>query len=340
MTSPQHPIKNILIIGHGLVGAVLARTFQAHGCAVTVWDRDTNDSASKVAAGLITPITGKGMNPSARIEEFFEEAVHFFSDDYTETKILRLFKDAKEVEKFRSKQDAPNVARWVINELAPDETHTDHHNTFGGFEMHGGWVNTVAFLKQSRRRLTKQGAFTIRSCSADDLHELKEDYDAIFLSRGAFEFLENDAHYLNKTRSGTHRCAKGEILTVRIPDLNESRILNRNGWLMPYDLEHHLYRAGATFEWDDLDVNPTQLGRSIIEEKIRSLVKHPFEVIDHQAGIRPIARNSQPFVEAIDERCWVVNGFGSKGTLYAPRAARELAEYLCEGRSLDPWYQL
>ena len=336
----KHPVKEVLIIGHGIVGAVVARAFKAQGCNVTVWDRDTNDSASKVAAGLITPITGKGMNPSARIEDFHEEAVDFFGDYYTETKIVRLFKDTKEAEKFRSKRDTSAAARWVTQELPAEEAHPHYLNPCGGFEMHGGWVNTATFLEQSRHELIEQGAFNVRSCTEKDLPQLKREYDAVFLSRGAFEFLENDAPYLHKTRSGTHRCAKGEILTVCIPDLNESRILNRNGWLMPYDLERHLYRAGATFEWDDLTVTPTAQGQSIIEEKIRSLIKHPFEIIDHQAGIRPIARNSQPFIEALGEHCWVVNGFGSKGTLYAPRAARELVAHLCEGSVLDSWYQL
>ena len=97
-------MKRILIIGHGLVGACLAQRFIEADCEVTVYDRPQKDSASRVAAGLITPITGKGMNPSERITDFYDEAIEFFSPTfYTETGTLRLFTDPKEKEKFLSK---------------------------------------------------------------------------------------------------------------------------------------------------------------------------------------------------------------------------------------------
>jgi len=337
-------MPSVLIIGHGLVGACLAQRFSEAGYDVTVYDRPQQDSASRVAAGLITPITGKGMNPSERIADFFHEAVQFFGPEYyTETGTLRLFGNLKEKDKFLAKADRKDIAPWLKTTIGANPQDECIQNEFGGFEMSGGWVNTAKFLDQRQKELAMEGSktsFVSEHIAAAELETLREDHDFTILSRGAYEFIENEASFLKKIRSGTHRSAKGEILTVQISDLNESRILNRNGWLMPYDLEKNLYRVGATFEWDELNVTPTKEGREMIEDKLRSLIKLPFKIVDHQAGIRPIVRKSHPFIEAIDSKTYVINGFGSKGTLYAPKASREFVEAMTKSEAFNDWYKL
>ena len=54
--------------------------------------------------------------------------------------------------------------------------------------------------------------------------------------------------------------------------------------------------------------------------------------------MRPIVRNSQPVIGWHRERenLAIFNGLGSKGVMYAPGVARELAEHLCSQRDIDP----
>lgn len=137
---------------------------------------------------------------------------------------------------------------------------------------------------------------------------------------------------------GEHRCAKGEILTIHLPAGDESRIVvGGGGWLVP--LGGGLFKAGATYEWEQLDGRPTERGRARIEEILRTLGVTDFTVVAHEAGVRPIVRRSLPLVGERDGEL-VFNGLGSKGSLYAPGVARRMAEWMIDGRPLDPEWDL
>ncbi len=339
--SGRAPSK-ILIIGHGLVGASLAQQFreQVPEVELTVIDRSQNDSSSEVAAGLMTPITGKGMNPSPRIEEFYQESTAFFEAHacYQETDAVRLFTDIKERQKFEAKINRPDITPWLLGSLLDQGQCGDGlKDDFGGFEMKGGWVNLKKFLRQRKDDLEQSGAFL--SEEVRDLTPYEAAYDLVVLSRGAFEFLEHSLFekHLPETK---HRSAKGEILTVELPSLDDTRIINRNGWLLPFDPQKNIYKAGATFEWDNLNTEPTLEGKNTILQKIKSLVDSEITVLDHQAGIRPIVRRSQPFFEPLSDKVWVANGFGSKGALYAPKATKVFVDFILKSKAIDPWFRV
>ena len=134
------------------------------------------------------------------------------------------------------------------------------------------------------------------------------------------------------------RPAKGEILTVRIPGLGERRALNRGGWwLAPTDTAE-VYRFGATYSWDVLDDVPTVTGRVELASKLGELVRLPFEVLNHAAGVRPIVTGQKPVLgrHSTVPGLAVFNGLSSKGSLTAPFFAEMLAAHLCDGAPIDP----
>ena len=51
---------NILIIGQGIAGSCLAWELKRRGSEFTVADRPVAETASRVAAGLVNPLTGRG----------------------------------------------------------------------------------------------------------------------------------------------------------------------------------------------------------------------------------------------------------------------------------------
>ena len=66
-----------LIVGQGLAGSCLAWEFLRRGVPFHIADLGTGGS-SRVAAGLINPITGKNFEPSWRIAEFYPQAMAFY----------------------------------------------------------------------------------------------------------------------------------------------------------------------------------------------------------------------------------------------------------------------
>jgi len=64
---------------------------------------------------------------------------------------------------------------------------------------------------------------------------------------------------------------------------------------------------------------------------------HPFDVVDHWAGIRPASSDRRPLigVHPKHKSVMIFNGMGSKGVMLAPYFARQLIKFMEEGEKLD-----
>jgi glycine oxidase len=318
----------IQIIGQGLAGTCLAWALFERDVPFELLDREQGGS-SRVAAGLINPVTGKRFEPSWRIGEFLPEAVAFYESlerglgerFWHPLPVVRLTTDRKDRAKAETKLNDPVVRPWLAGEVPPPPG-----DWSGAFELRGGGrLDVRAFLDASRTFFQERGIYR------------RSEVDPVEPFNGERVWCEGASGLLSG-RLGTHRCAKGEILTVRATGWSESRILiGGGGWLVPIGDDR--YKAGATYDWDRLDETPTQEGRAKVEAILRRLAPGPFEVIDHEAGVRPILRRSQPLIGKVGGE-WFFNGLGSKGSLYAPGVARRLAAWLIDGAEPETEFNL
>lgn len=314
----------IQIIGQGLAGTCLAWRLFERGVEFEITDREQGGS-SRVAAGMINPVTGKNFQPSWRLAEFLPEAIEFYrsvearlgATFWHPHPVLRLAADPKNWDKIRSKLSAEDVAPWVIGEVAPPD-----ERWVGAVEVRGGGrLDVRAFLDASRLFFQAGGHY----------HRAEVDFPTASSPRRVW--CEGAAGLLSG-RPAPHRCAKGEILTLRAEGWDERRIrIGNRGWLIP--IGDAVFKVGATYEWDELDEHPTAGGRAAVEEIARSLMDGHFEVIGHEAGIRPILRRSEPLIGQLAGE-WFFNGLGSKGSLYAPGIARRLTACLLDGAVPEP----
>jgi glycine oxidase len=313
------------IVGQGLAGTCLAWEFWKRGVPFSIVDRE-NGGSSRVAAGLVNPVTGKNFEPSTRIAEFLPEAMEFYAEVerligkpiWHPLPVLRLADTEKEWAKMVSKRTLPEVAPWLANSGAALEA----EGWLGALELTGGGrLDTRTFLDESRRYFQQLGFYQRAEVPVD------EDGTGRIRCEGAAGLIRG--------KYGPHRCAKGEILTLKSTGWDESRIrVGAGGWLVP--LGGGLFKAGSTYEWNDLDETPTTAGRTRVEQIIARLGGGAFEIIAHEAGVRPILRRSEPMIGPIDGGDWMFNGLGSKGSLYAPGMARRLARWIDEGTEPEP----
>lgn len=309
------------IIGQGLAGTCLAWHFWQRGIQFAIIDRGTGGS-SWVAAGMINPITGKNFEPSWRIGDFLPDALKFYAAVEKQLglqlwypfPILRLASSEKEWQKILSKLDSPEVTPWQAKPVEPPT------GWIGAVELHGGGrVDTRAFLDVSREFFEKIGRY----------HR----DEASFEQKQPHQIWCEGASGLIAGHLGPHRCAKGEILTVRAPEWDETQIrIGAGGWLIPQG--QGTFKVGSTYEWNQLDAQPTETGRIRVEEIARKLGGASFETIVHEAGVRPILRRSQPLIGLIETNVWIFNALGSKGSLYAPGIASRLLEWVT--RNIEP----
>ena len=318
MSAPQWTI-----VGQGLAGTCLAWALWRRGEEFTLIDRGAGGS-SRVAAGMVNPITGKNFEPSWRLAEFLPEALEFYAEVESQIgrrlwypfPVLRLAGSDKEWRKIVSKLDAPDVAPWVVGEVDPPAGWT------GAVELRGGGrLDTRAFMDGSREFFESRGCYQLGVASQDEImpHEIR--------CEGAAGLLAG--HY------GPHRCAKGEILTIRAAGWDETQIrIGAGGWLVPQGAG--VFKVGSTYEWDELDDLPTAKGRLRVEEIAGRLGGDGFEVTGHDAGVRPILRRSQPLIGPVEGGGWMFNALGSKGSVYAPGMAARLARWLLDGTEPEP----
>lgn len=329
-----------LIIGQGLAGSALAIALSDLGATVLVVDSGDEDSASKVAAGLITTVAGKGMNLSWRQSEYLPEALEYYSRFealsgeklFYPVETLRLFDDEKQKLKFQSKVES--LDGWVKEPANEDFIgwKADH----GGFIMErGGRLDTRLYLQVIREFLGEryyEGEFNEADLEITTGGVRWKNVTAkkLILCQGARGFTEGGLF-----SDLPHRSAKGEILTVSIPNTNQDKIINRNGWMIP--IGGDLWRCGATYEWRELSGDKTDVGKRAVEQKIKDLTGAPFKLVEHSVGIRPILRKSQPFIGYHSDHPEVgfFNGLGSKGVTTAPSVAAHFAQHLVNGVKID-----
>ena len=121
---------------------------------------------------------------------------------------------------------------------------------------------------------------------------------------------------------------KGEILELRIPELNLNEIVSKEVFLMPIGFDR--YKVGATYRWDELNMEITGSAREELISKLKNILPELTEIINQKAGIRPTMHDRKPVIGFLEEmpQIGIFNGLGAKGVLIGPYLAIQFAEYL------------
>lgn len=344
---------DVIIVGQGLAGTTLAWRLIEAGLEVVVLDRAQEMTSSRIAAGMLTPITGKRFVQAPDWELNFQEATRFYrhvetmlqTSFFEECCMVRLFQSRAEKKLFETK-----VANFsdVLTRTAPDVSGITRAPQWGGFEMWGGRLRVPRYLNASRDEFTARGRymqheFTLEQCV---MNEFGCTIPSLNLAARIIVFCQGfQAVPLPQFEAVRLNPCKGEILTVEIPEFVENRIISHGFWIARD--EGFQYRVGATYDWNDLSPNPTSAGREWLSTRLGQLLEHEWHVVQQDAAIRPTMHDFQPVLGFHPQhpQLGMLNGLGSKGALWAPRLARLLVENLQSGTPLPPemslsrWYK-
>ncbi|MCB1228651.1 MAG: FAD-binding oxidoreductase [Verrucomicrobiae bacterium] len=346
-----------LIVGQGLAGSLLAWELLERGQRVLVVDRDEALTSSKVAAGIVTPITGKRLAPTWRGDEFWRYATAAYRR--VETKcgqwlfrpvpIARLLASEDEARRWEKKkaeaESERGPGRLPAGAVPLEISEAVFHAERGGFEMPAaGWLDVPAFLEATRLHLLERLGYAIGTVNADDIDVVAGGVRWKNIKASHVIFCQGWEGNRNRFFDWVpFRSAKGQILDLECPAaMTETRIVNRAGWLLP--LGGRKFRAGATYEWDFADGEATETtreGRAEVEKKLRGMLRVPFEITGQRAAVRPVIRESRALIglhpaTELENRVGFFNGLGSKGVLNGPFFAAQLADHLVRGTPLEP----
>lgn len=333
-----------LIVGQGIAGSVLALSLTMAGYNVCVIDQPHLSLSSKVAAGIWNPVVFKRLTKSWLADELVPELLDFYTfceaelkaSLITKRKILKPFTEEQEKNLWLKKAQAENqfldTAAYENYELTPSQLVNSY-----SFVLEAGNLNMPAFLNSTRAYLEHKQTYLEEAFNYSQLAAIATGIQYKDITAGAVVFCEG--HLISNNPFFDRvpmKPAKGEVLTVRCEGLQlSSHILNKGIFILP--LGNGLYKIGATYEWENLNDEPTPEKKKELTEKLKAVIGLPFEVIQHEAGVRPSVIDRRPVVGRHPElnNYFIFNGFGTKAVMLAPYFARQLVNHLQYGSSID-----
>lgn len=326
-----------IIVGQGVAGTFLSWQLMQAGKTVLVIDEAKPFTASKVASGVINPVTGRRIVRTWMIEELLP----FSLDAYTtlgkqlgvnlieQTNILDFHPTPQMMLAFKERLPVESdYLRVPENEAAYQEY---FNVTFGIGEINpcylvdlrtmiAAWRNYLqvhhALLKESFdiTQLIRHSPFTI--------HYKDVTATAIIFADGA---AGSDNPYFSLLPYAKN---KGQAIIAEIPDLPRTNIYKQGITLVPW--QDNLWWIGSTYEWDFKDLEPSVDFRNKVESQLKHWLKLPYKIVDHIASERPANLERRPFVgmHPVHTNIGVFNGMGTKGCSLSPYFAKQFADAL------------
>lgn len=327
---------DFIIVGQGLAGTLVAYELMQRSKTVLVVDNQHFESATKVAAGLINPITGRRIVKSEQIDELLPVAKQTYLDLevylgiklWYERNILWCLNSIKEENEWYMRATQANMEHYF--ESKPGyENYLPLLNTENSFgEIKQSAQANISLLIATFAEKMKQNGCLIQ----EDF-----DYKSLKIKEKAVEYKEISAEKIIFCEGHRGRfnpffnelpfqVAKGEALVIEAQELPDTKILKHGVTLCP--LGNNLFWVGANYEWNPKDSLPTESVQSDFEQQLSKFLKVPYKVVEHRAAIRPTTKSRQILIKQHEkiEQMYMFNGLGTKGTSLAPFWANYFVE--------------
>ena len=329
---------DFIIVGQGLAGSVLAFHLLDTGYKILVIDNEQESTSSKVAGGLYNPVTGKRMVKSWLADELLEYGLPFYKniEERFNEKIIypiplyRIFSSIEEQNHWMAKSASDEYKELIEVDIDYRKQPDIVNNNLGGFIVkNAGYLDVIHFLDIARNYFASTNSYV----------KLELDYSKLTVNETV---IINDSYSADKIIfcegfAGKYnpyfgylpfQFSKGELLDVEIKNLERDTIVNGGVFILPH--KNGRFKVGSTYFWDDETTLPTERGRSDLAEKLSAMLKTPYEVKNHVAGIRPTVNDRRPFLgfHKNNAKLGIFNGLGTKGVMLAPYFAKHFCEHI------------
>jgi glycine/D-amino acid oxidase-like deaminating enzyme len=330
-----------LIIGQGLCGTFLSYYLLKAGKKVMVIDKDAPYTASKVASGVINPVTGRRIVRTWRIEELLPFALNSYKEFGNEFG-KNLIKECDVLDFHPSLQMKEAFEKRLLEEheylhkTASFEWQTYFNYHFGVGKISPCLLIDLNLLLNSWREKLRLG---------NNLIDEEFSWDSCIVNY-------NSVHYKNITAKKIICCEgvsgnenpffrnlpyapnKGEAIIAKIEGLPPDYIYKHGISIVPW--KNDLFWIGSSYEWNFSNTFPTQSYKEKIISQLNYWLKMPYEIVDHVASVRPANMERRPFVGIHPKfnAVAILNGMGTKGCSLAPFFSKQLADNLTEGKPI------
>ena len=324
---------DFIIVGQGIAGTSFAFELIKQNKTFVVVDKLKTNSASRIALGIYNPLILKWFSKVWDIDNQLEYFYHFYNDFnhflgsnlYSDIGIYKFLNTPYDQNNWLTKQISVNRSNYMSSKLFSISNKGLVNQKSYGIVKSAGRVNIQLVLNLFRQYCIQKNI----------LINEKLEYDHLKIKSKSIHFqdIQADKIIFCQGYSGTNnpyfnnlnlKPTKGEILTIYSKDLNLKQIIH-SGFLFT-SIGNDYYSIGATYDWQDVTAKPTLEGKSILVDRLNSILKAKYKVTNHQAGIRPSTFDRKPFVGPHKKynNVYILNGLGTRGILMAPYLSRLL----------------
>jgi glycine/D-amino acid oxidase-like deaminating enzyme len=334
-----------LIIGQGISGTWLSFYLQKEKKSFVVIDNNYKNSSSKIAAGIINPVTGRRHVTVWMAEEILPFALNAYNQIGIELNITAI-SQKNIIDFFPSPQMRVSFFQRIEEkgEYVFDFPEPGHFNDNFKFDFGCGEIKPVYTahletllpawrenLKLNDQLLEEEFEISELKVSANKIQYKNITASAIIFCDG---INSNVNPYFKKLPFAPN---KGEALLVEIPELPNDRIYKKGMMLAPL-AEDKLWWLGSNYAWEFDNPDATNEFRDKTELLLKNWLKIPFKIVDHLSGIRPATLERRPFVgfHPLYPNIGILNGMGTKGCSLAPFFAKQLVDHIMFDKPINP----
>jgi len=336
-----------LIVGLGIAGINLCHQLEKQGRSYIVIDNCPSNSASLVAGGLYNPIGLKRKIKSWKVDDLFSVLSPTYKEleETLSTKLLHnlpILKPISSLEELPEWETAINEGRispYVETLVKQPPVGPFQPNVVGSaYINHSGFLNMRSTVLRYREYLLEKQLLEQQTFDYFAIEELKNTIRYKEIETDRIIFCEGRYISQNPFFSWIPmKPTKGQMLTVKVsPTLSPEQIYNQQFYMFP-TVEKDVFRLGATYDWHDLNEEPTQAAKEDLISKVRRALNVEMEVLEHDAAIRPNVRDRRPVLgtHPDNNKFLLFNGMGSKGVMLAPYFAKQFVDHIYDDSELD-----
>ncbi|RXK82998.1 NAD(P)/FAD-dependent oxidoreductase [Filimonas effusa] len=325
-----------IIIGQGICGSFLSWELSKEGQKLLIIDEPRPFSSTKVASGVINPVTGRQVVTTWLAEELipftwdsYSQLGEHIGEQLVEPCSIYAFPPSEQMREAYNKkmEEGPGFVKPL-----PIETTELYHQYFnfrnGAVEITPVWlIHLHKLLKGWRQQLATyhtlwEEKFDNTQLQIQPSHVSYKGIKAkkVFFCNGIDTF----EHPLWSKLPYSYN--KGEALIADIPGLPFKHIYKFGiTTLVPW--YNNLWWVGSSYDNHFTDDQPSETFRNRKMAELELLLKCDYSVIDHIASIRPATIERRPFAgfHPLHPTAGIFNGMGTKGCSLAPYLAKQLA---------------
>ncbi len=322
---------DLIIVGHGITGAVLHLKAKERGLNSLIIDQAKNNHSSSVAVGLFHPMAFRrtvfgwmGLEVFKNSKTFYERHI---PKHFTEIPLYRVFADTEEYNRWFERMGED--AYTEVLELAEDLADITAPNGLGKVNACAK-INVQEFLSTQISSLKEEDKFI----------DTRFPHDKVDIATNSVNLRDEQIHFKNiifceglgvKNNPWFDHLrfhpAKGDVLKVKLQKPINAAV-NKRHFIAP--AENEKYWLGATYDWKKPELSKDEEAKKELEETATKFLGESPRTTDHLVGIRPASYDRRPFIGLHDDhpQLGVLNGMGSKAVMLAPYCADILLDHM------------